>query len=60
MDKAPANVTPEEMAAWETATFFRFGASYGIFLAEGNAKPEGFCANAAELKADKDVPNVWQ
>jgi hypothetical protein len=29
-------------------------------LAEGNTRPEKFCASAKDLKADKDVPNVWQ
>ncbi len=48
------------MKQWETAVYFRLGASYGLFLAEGNAHVDSFCASAAELKADAEVPNVWQ
>lgn len=51
---------PADMAQWETAVYFRLGASYGLFLAEGNAHSDAFCASAAELKADSEVPNVWQ
>lgn len=52
--------TPEDMKQWETAVYFRLGASYGLLLAEGNAHPEAFCVSAGELKADPEVPNVWQ
>jgi len=48
------------MKQWETAVYFRLGASYGVFLAEGNAHVDKFCASASELKADPEVPNVWQ
>jgi len=48
------------MKQWETAVYFRLGATYGLFLAEGNANDEEFCESAAELKADSTVPNVWQ
>ena len=48
------------MKQWETAVYFRLGASYGLFLAEGNSHVDEFCASAAELKADAEVPNVWQ
>lgn len=51
---------PELMKVWETAVYFRLGASYGLLLAEGNAHTEKFCASAAELKADPEVPNVWK
>lgn len=50
----------ELMKEWETAVYFRLGASYGLLLAEGNAHADSFCASAAELKADPEVPNVWQ
>lgn len=52
--------TPDDMKQWETAVYFRLGASYGLLLAEGNAHPDEFCASAAELKADSEVPNVWK
>jgi hypothetical protein len=45
---------------WETAVIMRLGATYGVLLAEGNTRPEKFCASAKDLKADPDVPNVWQ
>jgi hypothetical protein len=48
------------MKQWETAVYFRLGASYGLLLAEGNAHGDQFCASAAELKADPEVPNVWK
>ncbi len=48
------------MKQWETAVYFRLGATYGLFLAEGNANVEPFCESAAELKADPSIPNVWQ
>lgn len=48
------------MMEWETAVYFRLGASYGLLLAEGNANSDSFCESAAELKADSSVPNVWK
>jgi hypothetical protein len=48
------------MKQWETAVYFRLGASYGLLLAEGNAHTDKFCVSAAELKADPEVPNVWK
>ncbi|MBN9021677.1 MAG: hypothetical protein J0H08_06215 [Rhizobiales bacterium] len=51
---------PSLMKQWETAVYFRLGANYGLFLAEGNANADSFCESAAELKADPSVPNVWQ
>ena len=48
------------MKQWETAVYFRLGATYGLFLAEGNADADKFCESAAELKDDPEVPNVWQ
>ena len=48
------------MMEWETAVYFRLGASYGLLLAEGNANPDSFCDSAKELKDDPSVPNVWQ
>jgi hypothetical protein len=48
------------MMEWETAVYFRLGASYGLLLAEGNANADSFCESAAELKADSSVPNVWK
>lgn len=58
---APAGITTaEEMMQWQTAVFFRFGASYGLFLAEGNAQVNSFCKAADEFKTDTAVKNVWQ
>ena len=48
------------MMQWETAVYFRLGATYGLFLAEGNTDVDSFCESAEELKADPTVPNVWQ
>ena len=52
--------SPDLMKQWETAVYFRLGASYGVMLAEGNANDDSFCESAAELKADSTVPNIWQ
>ena len=54
------NPSEEDIKVWETAVIMRLGATYGVLLAEGNTRPEKFCASAKDLKADKDVPNVWQ
>ncbi|MGH6864668.1 MAG: hypothetical protein ACREDO_00435 [Methyloceanibacter sp.] len=56
----PPDMSPEETKHWETAVLIRFGTTYGLLLAEGNDEPDDFCASAAELKGDKDAPNVWQ
>jgi hypothetical protein len=57
---ANASMTPEQQEHFKTAVLIRFGTTYGLFLAEGNAKPASFCASAKELKDAKDVPNYWQ
>ena len=54
------DMSEEDIKVWETAVIMRLGATYGVLLAEGNTRPEKFCASAKDLKADKDVPNVWQ
>jgi hypothetical protein len=54
------DMSDEEAAAWGTAVLIRFGMSYGLLLAEGNDEEDDFCANAKELKADSEVPNVWE
>jgi hypothetical protein len=36
------------------------GTAYGLFLAEGTAKKDDCCANAMELKADKQSANLWE
>lgn len=55
-----ASMTEDEQKQWEAAVLVRFGVSYGLFLAEGNNKPEDFCANAKQLKEDKEAPNYWR
>lgn len=57
---APGGLNQDEMKQWETAVYFRLGTTYGLFLAEGNAKPDDFCKSADDLKADSTVPNVWK
>jgi hypothetical protein len=54
------DMSRKDAGAWETAVLIRFGTSYGLLLAEGNAHTDSFCANAKDLKGDKDVPNVWK
>ena len=47
----------DDMKQWQTAVLIRFGVSYGLFLAEGNNKPDDFCAEAKTLNDDSSVPN---
>jgi hypothetical protein len=54
------DMSDDDIKIWETAVIMRLGATYGVLLAEGNAKPEQFCESAKQLKVDPDVPNVWQ
>jgi hypothetical protein len=54
------DLSDDDAGAWETAVLIRFGMSYGLLLAEGNAHTDTFCASAKEMKADSEVPNVWQ
>ena len=55
-----ADLTPEQMKEWETAVLIRFGTTYGLFLAEGNSGKEAFCASAAELRDNAEVPHYWK
>jgi len=57
---APPDMNDEEADTWEAAVTMPFGTTYGLFLAEGNDEPDDFCESAKELKADAEVPNVWQ
>jgi hypothetical protein len=54
------SMTPEDAGHWSTAVAVRFGTTYGLFLAEGNTKPEDFCASAKEFKDQTEIANVWQ
>jgi hypothetical protein len=56
----PPDMTAEDAKHWETAVLIHFGTSYGLLLAEGNGEDDEFCDSAKELKADTEVPNVWQ
>ncbi|MCP4386466.1 MAG: hypothetical protein GY798_34500 [Hyphomicrobiales bacterium] len=60
MTPAPADLTDEEAEHWRSAVVMRFGTVYGILLTQGNGDAEAFCASADEMKADSEVPNVWQ
>ncbi|WP_421724147.1 hypothetical protein [Bauldia sp.] len=57
---APADMTDEEAEEWKTAVVFRLGTVYGVLLTTGNADADSFCANAAEMRDDPEVPHVWQ
>jgi hypothetical protein len=57
---ADASLSADDQKQWETAVLIRFGTTYGLLLAEGNAKPKDFCASADELKKDTETPNIWQ
>ena len=36
------------------------GMRVGVFIAEGAVNKDSFCANAAELKAQSEMPHVWE
>jgi hypothetical protein len=57
---APEGLSEAEADHWEAAVLMRFGTSYGLLLAEGNDEPKDFCESAKELKADTEIPNVWE
>lgn len=57
---APEGMSDEDTDTWKTAVLIRFGTTYGLLLAEGNDETDEFCESAKELKADSEVPNVWQ
>ncbi len=59
-DEQEADFSDDDIRAWNTAMAVKLGVATGLFIAEGKAKPKDFCANAAELKRDKDVPNYWE
>lgn len=59
-DEQETDFSDEDIRAWNTAMAVKLGVATGLFIAEGQAKPKDFCANAAELKKDKDVPNYWE
>jgi hypothetical protein len=44
----------------QSSILVSLGTAYGLFLAEGTAKKDDFCANAMELKADKQSVNLWE
>jgi hypothetical protein len=57
---APEGLSEAEADHWEAAVLMRFGTSYGLLLAEGNDEPKDFCESAKELKADTEIPHVWE
>jgi hypothetical protein len=54
------DMSADDQKLWQAAVLIRFGTTYSLFLAEGNAKPDDFCASANELRSDSEVPNYWQ
>src|SRR5436190_16625097 len=60
MVPANTNMSDDDTKMWADAVLIRFGTTYGLFLAEGNNKPDDFCKSAADLKSSTDVPNYWQ
>ena len=44
----------------QTGILIAIGTSYGLFLAEGAAKKDAFCASAVEARNDKDTPHFWE
>jgi hypothetical protein len=44
----------------QSSILVSLGTAYGLFLAEGTAKKDDFCANATELKTDKQSANLWE
>ncbi len=49
-----------EVLERQTSILISLGTAYGLFLAEGTAQKDDFCANAAEFKGDKELTHLWQ
>lgn len=50
----------EQKLARHTNIILTLGTTYGLFLAEGNAKKDSFCTGAAGAKKDAQFTNVWE
>lgn len=59
---APAgeNLTRDQALVHQNFVLVEFGTRIGLFIAEGDAKKQSFCANATEFKNSKDASNVWE
>ncbi|WP_162914447.1 hypothetical protein [Taklimakanibacter lacteus] len=44
----------------QTGILIAIGTSYGLFLAEGAARKDAFCASATETRNDKETPHLWE
>jgi hypothetical protein len=55
-----SGLSDDETRLHQTFVLIEFGARYGLFLAEGNAQKQSFCASAVELKGKADIPLVWE
>lgn len=55
-----SKLTEEEQMQRLSSVLFSLGTAHGIFLAEGAAKKDDFCAKAAEVKADKEHSHSWE
>ena len=54
------NLTDEEVIERQSAILIALGTSYGLFLAEGNANKDDFCASAKEFKETDQSAHLWQ
>ena len=54
------NLKDEEVIERHSAILFALGTSYGLFLAEGNANKDDFCAGAKEFKETDQSAHLWQ
>jgi hypothetical protein len=54
------NLTPEQNLERQTNILLSLGTFHGLFLAEGNANKDKFCADAVAAKNDSEVPHNWQ
>jgi hypothetical protein len=53
-------LSDEHKAERQTNILVTLGTSYGLFLAEGAARKDAFCAGAAEDKKNKDFAHTWE
>lgn len=53
-------LSDERKAERQANILITLGTSHGLFLAEGAAQKDAFCAGAAEAKKDKDVSHAWE
>lgn len=56
----PEGLSDEQHVERQASILVSLGTSHGLFLAEGAAQKDAFCAGAAEAKADPESQHSWE